>query len=189
MFSKVSPIYSAHKRFTATAGEPWHTYIQWSGRTHATEIITVDGLICAPVIHELIASDWDHNIQADHMIYFFSDYQYLLERIQFDPKKHNILELTQHPTQEVISTPPFHFCGYDIVDGDNSISVLLNCGPFPDILSPAETNQLGLIDTLEHANHLTKEIQRTYIQDIHCQTCCVWGIARYIAESDKILNI
>ncbi|MBT9313232.1 PDDEXK family nuclease [Leptothoe kymatousa] len=173
-------MYSAHHRFTAANGEAWQAYIQWSGRTQAREIITVDGLLCAPVIDALTTADWDHNIHADNRVYFFTDYAYLRDRIQFDPAKHNILELTQEPEQHVSPTQQFDFCGYDIVDADNSISVLLNCGSFPDIFAPTETNQFGLLDTLDRAQAIAAQIRRANPGEPHCQNCRVWGISRYV---------
>jgi len=79
---------------------------------------------------------------------FFSGYQHLPERISFDPANHNILALTQRPACNVSPAESFQFCGYDIIDSDDSLSVLSNCGAFPDIFSPDDTNSLRLLDQL-----------------------------------------
>ena len=172
------PLYSAQERFTKN-DDAWHGYIEWSGRTSATEIITLDYMLCSFVIDELIDEDWQHNIHADNMVYFFSEYKYLLKRISFDPAKHNILELTQSPDSNVVPTESFHFCGYDIMDSDDSISVLLNCGSFPDIFSPGDTSVFGLLDKLDEANRIAHDIRTANPDEHHCQDCRVWGIARY----------
>lgn len=173
------PIYSAHERFTATnAG--WRKYIAWSGRTSAIEIVTFDGLLCSSLIDELTDEDWQHNIHADNMVYFFSEYEYLLKRISFDPAKHNVLEITQRPDCNVVPTDSFQFCGYDIMDSNDSISVLLNCGAFPDIFSPSDTNSFGLLDKLDDANRIANNIRKANPDEHHCRDCRVWGIARYV---------
>ena len=172
------PFYSAQERFTA-ANPGWQKYIDWSGRNSAVEIITFDGMLCSPLIDELTDEDWQHNIRADNMAYFFSEYVYLLTRISFDPAKHNILELTQRPDCNVVPTDSFQFCGYDIMDSDDSISVLLNCGEFPNIFSPADTNSFGLLDKLDDANRIADNIRTANPDEHHCRDCRVWGIARY----------
>ena len=136
-------------------------------------------LLPTEVIDELIDEDWQHNVHADDMLYFFTDYQYLLTRIQFDPAKHNILELTKKPDSNVVPTDAFRFCGYDIMDSDDSISVLLNCGSFPNIITSNDTNLVGLIDKLDDANRIAENIRRVNPDAPHCQDCRVWGIARY----------
>ena len=172
------PIYSAQERFTPS-DESWAKYIEWSGRTSATEIITFDGMLCSSVIDDLTDEDWQHNIQADNMVYFFAGYDYLIKRICFDARKHNILELTKCPDAHVKPTDSFVFCGYDIMDSDDSISVLLNCGSFPDIFSPEQTNLFGLIDNLDHANRIAENIRIGNPDEHHCRDCRVWGIAKY----------
>ncbi len=141
------PLYSAQDRFTEN-DDSWLSYIEWSGRTDATEIITFDGMLCSSAIDDLTDEDWQYNVHADKLVYLFSEYEYLLKRIAFDPAKHNILEFTQRPDSNVIPTESFRFCGYDIMDSDDSISVLLNCGAFPGIFSPGDTNSFGLLDKL-----------------------------------------
>jgi len=172
------PVYSAQERFTSSVSG-WQKYIDWSGRTSAVEIITFDGMLCSSAIDDLTDEDWQHNIHADNMVHFFSGYQYLLERISFDPANHNILELTQRPTCNVTPTESFQFCGYDIMDSDDSVSVLLNCGAFPDIFSPNDTNSFGLLDQLDDANRIAKNIRVANPNEHHCRDCRVWGIARY----------
>jgi len=172
------PIYSAQERFTPN-DDSWQSYIEWSGRTNTTEIVTCDGMLCASVIDELTDEDWQHNIHADNMVYFFSSYKYLLTRISFDVGKHNILELTKRPDLDVVASDLFQFCGYDIMDSDDSISVLLNCGSFPDIFSPSDTNAFGLLDKLDDANRIADNIRASNPDEHHCQDCRVWGIARY----------
>ena len=172
------PIYSAQERLTASDAA-WQKYIDWSGRTSAIEIVTFDGMLCSSAIDELIDEDWQHNIHADNMVYFFSEYEYLLKRISFDPAKHNILELTQRPDCNAVPTECFNFCGYDIMDSDDSISVLLNCGEFPGIFSPGDTNSLGLLDKLDDANRIANNIRMANPGEHHCKDCRVWGIARY----------
>ena len=169
-------IYSAHERFTPKK-DSWQSYIKWSDRTRATEIITFDDMLCSFLIDDKNDEDW---LYATDNYQFFSSYEYLLKRIQFDDDKHNILELTKQPDSNLTPTKSFRFCGYDIMDSADSISVLLNCGSFPDIFLPRDTNLFGLLDKLEDANRIAKSLRLAYPDEYHCQDCRVWGIARYV---------
>ena len=171
-------IYSAFERFTP-ADESWDDYIAWSGRSHATEIITTDAMLCSPAIAELTAEDWQHNLESDGLLHLFSDYEYLLNRIKFDATIHNIFELTKRPDSPLMPSASFLPCGYDILDTDDSISVLLNCGSFPGVFSPNETNTFGLIDELARAQEIAEDLRKANPTSHHCKDCRVWGISRY----------
>ena len=171
--------YSVQERFTPTS-EGWVNCIEWSGRANACEIITFDGMLCPSPIDDLTAEDWSHNLHTDNSYHLFRDYKYLLGRIDFDICTHNVLELTAQPQIGVIPSPSFQFCGYDIMDSDDSVSVLLNCGAFPDIFSPLNTNSFGLVPGLDEALRIANDIREANPDEHHCRKCRVWGISRYI---------
>jgi hypothetical protein len=41
----------------------------------------------------------------------------------------------------------FTFIGYDLLDKDNTISALSNCGGFDETFSPLDLNEFGLLST------------------------------------------
>lgn len=175
-------VYTIRSRFTTASGDTWRRFVQWSGRQHAEEIVSLDESLCPPIITELTEEDWRHNIHADNMVYFFADYDYLLTREPFDSRIDNLLELTKSPDQQPAPTNGFAFCGYDIVDAHGSISVLLNCGSFEGVFSPEATNAFGLIDQFGRAAQIAQTIRETHPADPHCCDCRVWAIARYVGS-------
>lgn len=172
------PIFAAYQRFDPQCGDSWASYIEWSGLHHVREIISTDPMLCPSLIDTLIDDDWNFNIHADNRCYFFSDADYLKRRIKYDSSRHNILALSEQPTQIPEMINGFEFCGYDILDSFDSISVLLNCGGFPTIFATDDHNEFGLVDDLDHATKIAKTIRETNSEEPHCKDCRVWGIAR-----------
>lgn len=176
----MTPVFIAHRKFDPTYGETWSRYIEWTGFYHIHELVSTDSLLCPSLIDRLIEEDWDYNIHEDNRIYCFHDYQYLKRRINYDAGKHNILAIVERPSQPPDPLDEFSFCGYDILDSHDSISVLTNCGGFPSIFSTKDINDVGLIPDLEKANTIAEAIRRFRPDDNHCCDCRVWAISRYV---------
>jgi len=148
--------------------------------TRAARLLeALDGTLCPSLIDDLTAEDMSHNIYTDNSYLLFPDYKYLVTRDGFSLQTHNILELTMRPDSDVMPTESFQFCGYDIMGSGDSVSVLLNCGEFPDILSPNDTNSFGLLDSLAEADRIANDIRRSNPNEYHCRDCSIWGIAKY----------
>ncbi len=176
----MSPIFAACQKFDARSGDSWLRYIDRSGFIHIDEIVSVDTMLCPSLIDELVDDDWKYNIHADFRAFFFYNYNYLKRRVKYDSSRHNILALTEQPTANVSPLDGFTFCGYDILDGYDSISVLTNCGEHPSIFSAADINRFGLINDLDRVTDIAEKIRGTNPDDDHCCDCRVWGLARYV---------
>ncbi len=175
----VTHLFSANRKFDPRCSESWTSYIKWSGLHHVHEIVSTDPMLCPSLIESLVEDDWGFNIHGDNRCYFFHDVDYLKNRISYDRLQHNILALTEQPTQTPSAINGFEFCGYDILDSYDSISVLLNCGGFPEVFETSDHNQFGLLDDLDKAMKIAQKIRETCPNEPHCTDCCVWGIARF----------
>lgn len=173
------PMFTACQKFNPQCGDSWSGYIEWSGFSHIDELVSTDSILCPSLIENLVDEDWNFNIPEDNLAYFFRDYEYLKQRISYDPARHNLLAITIRPTQTPDSIDGFEFCGYDILDSDDSISVLTNCGQFPSIYSADDLNRFGLVTDLDRVMKISETIRATNADDHHCCDCRVWGIARY----------
>lgn len=174
------PMYAAHFRFDPTCGDAWTSFLEFSGFHHIAELVSTDEMVCENVVEELLAEDWQHNIDADYQIFFFRDLDYLKRRIAYDPRRHNLLSIVERPALPTTPEPDFEFCGYDILDSFDSVSVLTNCGPFPGIFEPAEVNRYGLLNDLSRANEIAEQLRAANPQDAHCRDCRVWSLCRYV---------
>jgi hypothetical protein len=175
-------MFGAHKRFDPSCGESWTSYIEWSGFQHINELVSTDEILCPSVLDELIDEDWHHNIHADFKIFFFRDFEYLKRRIDFDPARHNILSIIERPDSAIKADAGFEYCGYDILDSYDSVSVLTNCGGFPGIFKASDVNQYGLLDDLSRALVIAAQLREAEPDDPHCGDCRVWSLCRFVGS-------
>lgn len=175
----MTALFAACQKFDPRCGDTWSRYIEWSGFRHIDELVSADSMLCPSLIDSYVDADWEFNIHADNRVYFFHDHEYLKRRINYDPSRHNILSLIERPTLTPAAIDGFTFCGYDILDSDDSISVLTNCGAFPSIYTADDINRFGLVTDLLRVAKIAETIRETNANDHHCCDCRVWGIARY----------
>ena len=173
----IDPWYTAVEPFDHTFGEKWTKYIDWSGLTQLKELVSFDGCLCPNIIKELKAEDWKCNIQEDFVIFFFTDLDYLLKRVD-KMKRVNILAAVRNPQSEcgnAFSDPMFEFKGYDVVDVCADISALTNCGGFPKAFQNEELSDVGLVPSLERAVEINCSLQEHYPGESHAD-CDVWEL-------------
>lgn len=178
-------MFTAYQRFGPWNGESWNNYIEWSGFHHIRELVSTDQMLCPAILDKLNDTDWQYNIHADNKVYFFHDIEYLKRRIIFDPSRHNILSITERPNSPIVADVDFEFCGYDILDSDDSISVLTNCGAFPGVFEPSEVNKYGLLDDLSRSLEIAAHIRKAKPEDPHCGDCRVWALCRYVGAGNR----
>lgn len=172
-------VFTARQRFTQSQFG-WHNYIKFSGFTHITEVVTLDSILCPDLIAHPITEDWSHNLQANYRITWFTNLTYLRQRITWRRGQDQLLAILEQPTHRHELPPGFKFCGFDILDGHDSNSVLTNCGPFPDIFNPSDVNTLGLLPDLNQANTIAATIRTEFPDEPHGHNCRVWQIVRKV---------
>jgi hypothetical protein len=160
----------------------WQKYLSWYGHENIEEVVTLDQILCPNLVERLNDEDWNHNVQADYRTYFFRNVEYLIKRVSYIPANHQILLLTETPTQPMVPTNGYEIIGYDIVDVFCSTSVITNCGGFASVFGRQDLNQFGIVSDLTNANRIASELRRSYAFDQHCSNCIVWGIQRYVGQ-------
>lgn len=73
--------FTAIERFDPGNGERWVGYTRWLGRTDLKRIVTLDSLICPPVVHVQSSDDWQFVAQEEFMLDFFTSLDFVLRRI------------------------------------------------------------------------------------------------------------
>src|SRR5437899_1378938 len=163
------PIYTATERFGPWDGA-WDRYIEGSGLTQLTEVVSLDGALCPSVVKKPEPADWDYIVKEDFMLDFFLfvDLNYLLKRIG-SVENRNLLCVFRNPDDE--PSPPrqshhFHWEGCDLVEARTSISALTNClGGFPLAFSNDELSSHGLLPSLQRARQVQEALRATYRGD------------------------
>ena len=170
-------LFVAKRPFDPSVGESWHRYLAWSGLSQLSEVVSLDGMLCPTVPEELTAADWEYNVHADYLAFFFHSLDYLLHRVTGDSPL-NILAVVQNPQPAdlaAVSLPGFAFAGFDLVDVHGDISALTNCGGFEGVFLNSELSELGLLTDLSRAQQVQAALRAQYPEEPHAE-CHVWAI-------------
>jgi hypothetical protein len=170
-------VYSAVRRFSPDRTGEWQAYVRGSGFTHLKELVSLDGILCPPVIQTLEDEDWQFNVNEDHKTHLFHDLDYLLRRtagnidvnvlgVMHEPAAHDLMTFADHR---------FVFRGFDLVETDGSISALSNCGGFGKAFSTTDLSEYGLLT--DHGKALdVQQLLLSNYPDEHHAVCDVWAI-------------
>jgi hypothetical protein len=172
-------LFIAKRPFDPTVGEPWDRYVTWSGLSQLIEVVSLDSVLCPTLPEQLTPADWNYNVHADYLAFFFRSLDYLRNRVAGNGPL-NLLAVLQNPTEfEVaeMSLPGFAFAGFDLVDIRGDISALTNCGGFDGVFLNAELSELGLLTNLTRAQQAQISLRLEYPEESHAE-CHVWGIWR-----------
>lgn len=177
--SMMIPLYIAVQKFSPSHGPGWDEYIAWSGLTQLDEVVSLDGMICPVILEKIKDSYWNHIVNEDYMLNFFTDFDFFMKEVGTEQNA-NILGVLYNPTLEAVQQglgDDFRFIGYDLLDQDNSISALTNCGGFPDVFDNAELSTKGLLADYGRANEIQRDLHRLHPEEHHAD-CNVWAIFR-----------
>jgi hypothetical protein len=172
------PWFVATERFDKS--DPgWAKYVAWSGLEQLDEIISLDSSLCPTVLPDIKTEYWDHIVNEDFMLHFFTDIDYLRGQTASIPRK-NLLCVFRNPFAHpsTAQVPEgFEFIGYDLVDKDAGTSALTNCGGFAKAFSNGELSEKGLLRTHERARTVQDRLIREYPGEHHAD-CHLWAIFR-----------
>ena len=174
----IIPLFIATERFDPTDGEKWRQYFEWAKIPNLTEIVGLDSMLCPHLPQEICDEDWPHLVNEDFRTDYFLHLDYLLRRIQNQPRR-NILGLYRNPPVHVADSPAggdFIFMGYDLIEEQTQISALTNCGGFPDVFNNSELNSCGLILDHGRAIEVKKLLAKKHPEEPHaqCEMYSVW---------------
>jgi hypothetical protein len=175
----MEPVFVAKRRVDPAAGERWTQYVDWSGLTQLTELVSLDEILCPAVPETLIAADWEYNVHADYQTSYFHSLEYLRRRVASEPRL-NILGVLRNPSAsdlERVALPDFGFVGFDLLDIHGDVSALTNCGGFEGVFAGVELSDRGLLTDLERAYQVQRGLGALRPAQSHTE-CQVWAIWR-----------
>lgn len=175
----MQPLFIATEKFGSWDSESWAKYIEFSGLSHLTEVVSLDSMLCPPILNEVKDEYWPYIVNEDFMLSYFIDLEFLIKKVANISDK-NILCVyrnpTSHPTVSSASSM-FQFVGYDLVDVEGFNSALSNCGGFPDVFSNQELNNYGLLSSHERAIEVQSALLKLHPDEPHAN-CHAWAIFR-----------
>jgi len=172
-------LYIAVEKFDPSKGSQWRDYIVWSGLTQLDEVVSLDGMLCPVILKETKASYWHHIVNEDGMLNFLTDLDFLKQQLG-SPANVNILAVLRNPTEEAVRDglgDRFRFVGYDLLDQEQGVSALTNCGGFPDVFANAELSTKGLLQSYSRAREVQRDLKERYPEEYHAD-CNIWAIFR-----------
>jgi len=173
----MKPWFIAVEPFSPHDGTKWQKYIEWSGLTQLAELVSLDPILCPPVLDDVRDEYWQHIVNEDFMLAFFLDADFLRRQVSKVQRK-NLLCVFRNPSEPPISPDTsFEFAGYDLVDVQHSASALTNCGGFPDAFSNFELSTVGLLPDFNRAVEVQKLLRQRHPEEPHAN-CHLWAIFR-----------
>jgi hypothetical protein len=180
----MGPLYIVTERFGPASGAAWQRYMEWSGLTQLVELVSLDSILCPTVLPEIAADDWPHIVNADFLLHYFHDLDYLMKRVGHLNNRNQLCVYRdpESPPSVPAGRVGFEFKGYDLIDVGGGTSALTNCGGFPNAFDNSELSSLGLLPTLDRAREVQESLLREYPDEPHAE-CNVWALFRHVEAS------
>ena len=171
------PWFLATEPFGPADGERWSKYIERSGLTQLTELVTLDSLLCPPILKHIRDEYWPHIANEDYMLAYFTDLEFLKKQVA-GQKKMNLLCVVRNPISPMAAPESgFEFVGYDLVEPESGVSALTNCGGFPDVFTNSELSKYGLLTDFDRAAQVKTKLRSLYPDEHHAH-CDLWATFR-----------
>jgi hypothetical protein len=176
----IEPLFIATKRFDPSDREKWRSYCEWAKIPGLEEIVSLDGMLCEPLITEFEDADWSHMVNENFRLGYFYHLDYLKGRVR-DVVRRNILGLYRNPETPIESAPApesFIFIGHDLIEEQTGISALTNCGGFPDVFSNEGLRPFGLIKKFDRASEVKQLLAKRHPKEPHaqCELYAIWRL-------------
>ena len=156
----------------------WRNYIEWSGLTQLTELVSLDSCLNEVLVEPDYTKDWDFIVVDETwQTSFFTSLDYVIQHTK-NREFYNLLSVIVNPVEDCkyIQLENFEFVGYDLLDKSYDISALTNCGGFEDSFLPEDLNNFGLINDFHKAFEVKKNLFINYPEEYHADTnvIAVW---------------
>jgi hypothetical protein len=157
-------------------------------RTDLVRIVTLDSILCPPVVHVESSDDWQFVAQEEFMLDFFTDLDFVLRRA-VGHRPSVVVAVARDPSAEDVSGfphPDFEFAGFDVVDVQFVASALFNSSHFPGVFDVSELSpESGLVMSRERAFEIRDTLRQRH-PDRDEARCYVWAIWRYTGTTGNM---
>jgi hypothetical protein len=151
-------------RFDAADGAPWQRFVQWSGLQHLEEVVSLDPHLCPPTDGAAAAQcppdPWPTAAPAGPRLQLLA-----------------ALEEPEAASLAGVDHERFEFLGFDLIEPQAGLSVLTNCGGFPQAFTTRDLSRAGLIPDFEGAQAVRRRLGAAYPNDPHAR-CRLWALWR-----------
>ena len=135
-----------------------------AGSQGLLRVVSLDSILCAPVVHAESSEDWQFVAKEEFMLDFFTDLDFVLQRVA-GHRPSVVVAVARDPSEADVngfSQPNFEFAGFDIVDIQFIASALLNNSRLQGVFDVGElSEESGLITSRERAFDDSRYFTRT----------------------------
>lgn len=173
----MQPLFIATEPFGPWNDGKWQSYINWSGLTQLDQLVSLDTILCNPVLREIADDYWPHILNENFLLCYFTDLEFMLAQLQENADANILCVFRNPPSQPTApkTSLPFSFVGYDLVETETGVSALTNCGGFPKAFSNDALNKFGLLDTHGEAVKVQAALVENYPDEEHAN-CEYWAV-------------
>jgi len=83
----MNPWFIATEKFGPSKGEAWRKYLTWSGLAHLQELVSLDPILCPPILSAIREDYWPHIVNENFMLSYFVDLASYWQRFRTSLKK------------------------------------------------------------------------------------------------------
>jgi hypothetical protein len=164
--------YKIVRRFGPEAGDEWWSYLRWRG-LDLSSFDSVDSMHRPDLFAPDSVEDWHNCINENFKLTIVTNLEYarrILDRYDSPVLIGVDIELEEG------YVAGDGFLGYDIIDGDSSISLVTNCGTDEEGLFDDHIQPNGLLGDLDRALQIRDRLRRDFPADPHAADCTVWAV-------------
>lgn len=154
--------------------EAWRQYINFSGLTQINDFCSLDGMLNESLFMPQTVEDWHNCVNEDYKIEMITTLDYA-KTVACKYPGARILGLVIDPRKAEMPANA-RLLGYDILDDGYSISLLTNCGGFPNLFDNSHINRYGLLDELAETYAIRNQLRRVHIDNPHAMACEVVAV-------------
>lgn len=162
-------LYTIIESFGPDDGDKWTRYCEWRGLDFEG-FDSIDGILRPNLFTPSDDMDWDHVVNEDFMIHFFTDLPYA--RQKHKSLGRGALVCFSFDSHDEGSPD---FLGYDLIDPVCDVSLLTNWGNDKDIVNQA-IGPRGLIRDFECISAIREHLLAAHPTDDHVKSCRIVSI-------------
>lgn len=164
--------YKIVEKFGPQDGEKWVNYLHWRG-LRLENFDSVDSILRPDLFSPQSEEDWLYCVNENYRINLITDLEYAKTLMGLYDNA-NLIGVEVGIQAGYV--PQDLLLGFDIIDGQGSISLLTNWGNDSKDLINSHIQTNGLICDLSQALQTQNELRKKFPEDPHAQNCEVWAI-------------
>ena len=159
-------------KFGPSDVERWQSYLKWRG-LDLTCFDSVDGILRPDLFNPRSHEDWANCVNENYKLNLITNSNYARKILH---QYHNADLVGVEIELDEAYVPKDGLLGYDIIDGECSISVITNCDTDKENLINPHLMSNGLIGDLAQTLHIYDLLRQTFPNDPHMKESGVWAV-------------